>query len=468
MSRATQAVLSVEPFSDSTSENPSPYASLPHHETRFAFLSRIAASSCAGMMAATRMSALDPRRRFRAELGSVQQDGADDAPVEQALLDDLPPRFDDARLGGRTADVPAFAEEDQVRARNDVRRVLRELEVRRVFAQQRLADVAALGHGVRPIADDVAQSAELSVLEFGAVAGDPDVRMLRLQEGIGRKAVFPAQVAERLHRDLDADADGDEIAGEERPVGKTDAAVGAFRDFGVIADLDARGFERGLDRRSDLLAQHRSPEARAAVQDRRLGAFRHRDGGELEADEARTDDREARLRTDGVRGDARVLVGLQAEDARVAAGHVPGPRGAADRDHELAVRDLLAAVERRDAPPVVDTRHGPPEQLLDPLFGVEFLFLQKDPVRRDLALHGVRQEDAGIQRMRLLGDDQDLAGTAAGPVGLGRRGSSHAAADDEDFDFAHAYAVILSVAKNLFPNNRSFTAFRMTRSYGYT
>lgn len=160
--------------------------------------------------------------------------------------------------------------------------------------------------------------------------------------------------------------------------------------------------------------------------------------GEFNADKTAANDRHATVGRQTLAQFQSILVRLQMQNIRViGAGHLPRTRPRADGDQKFFVGNFFTAVQCRDAAGKINARDRSVFQQLDAFLRVPRFRFQKRLLGRNLPLGRVRQKHAGIQRVRFVGNDHDVARSPARAIGFGRRRAGRAAADDQDFSFSH-------------------------------
>ena len=224
-----------------------------------------------------------------------------------------------------------------------IRPEVRQRRVRPFFAEDRVRDGGALAGGARPVLD-AEGPAEQRVPRLGDVTCGEDARERRAAARVRRDAVRPRR-CHRVRGDSDRDDDhvGVELAAHDR---RAEAQLHA--GLGVALRQE----------RADLTAEHALERCPRHVDERHRRAERDGRGGDLGADEARTDHGNACARPQLRPQRRRIRERPQHVHSRAAPAREHSRRRSRG-EHERVPWKLLAAVGGRRARAVVD-RDDPP------------------------------------------------------------------------------------------------------------
>ena len=199
---------------------------------------------------------------------------------------------------------------------------------------------------------------------------------------------------------------------------------------------------------ADLLAEDRRERGGESLDHRHLDAEPAGGCRDLLADESGPDDRETGAGSQLLAQPAGVGEGAQGVDVLVALEEGQPPRGAAGRDQQLLVAQLLAGVEPHGAGARVERLGAGAEQELDPFL----LVPPGGPVGDGLLLDRAGQQLLRERRpvvgwVGLGADDPDRPVVAAAAERLRAALGRQAAADDQDSSVAHHASSVAGIAR---------------------
>ena len=191
---------------------------------------------------------------------------------------------------------------------------------------------------------------------------------------------------------------------------------------------------------ADVLAEHRTERSGQRLDDRHLESGAACGGGDLLADEARADDRQASPGAEGPAQPPGVRQGSQGVDVREAIELRKDSRCAAGGDQKVLVAELAVVVEP-DAAALRIESHGAAEDELDALVRVPAGRTEPDLRLLHLAgEHPLGERRPVVGQLGLAADHRDPALVAARPQRLDAALRGQAAADDQGSLAGHATA----------------------------